>query len=123
MLNRTMTAAVLSSLMLSPELAQARTWDSMPALQLAQKIPSKSVEEGIRNQKLADAASINEDLIGFALEGKADKVAEQVAAMRKAHATLRPLLDHTAFETLTGQIIDMEQASSKKDVLGTALVA
>jgi hypothetical protein len=123
MLKLTMTAAVVSALILLPARAQARQLDSTTTLQLAQKTPSEPAREGIRNQKLADAASINEDLIGFALEGKADKVAEQVAAMRKAHATLRPLLDHTAFETLTGQIIDMEQASSKKDALGTALVA
>jgi hypothetical protein len=97
--------------------------DTLARLQLAQKAPSKQGNEDIRNVKLADAASINEDLIGFALEGKVDKVAEKVAAMRKAHSTSRALLDDTTFETLGRQITDMEQASSKNDALGTALVA
>src|ERR1700730_6774930 len=76
MLKLTMTAAAVSALILLPARAQARQLDSTTTLQLAQKTPSEPAREGIRNQKLADAASINEDLIGFALEGKADKVAE-----------------------------------------------
>jgi len=72
---------------------------------------------------LADAASIHEDLIGFSLEGTADRVAEQVAAIRTALTTLRPLLNVNIFETLGRQLTGMEQASSKNDILGTALVA
>jgi hypothetical protein len=60
---------------------------------------------------------MNEDLIGFSLDGKADKVAEKVAAMRKALPTLRPLLNVSNFEALGRQLTEMEQASSKGDVL------
>jgi hypothetical protein len=123
MLRRTMTAAAIAALLLSPALAKSSQSDSMTNLHLAQKTLSRPMKEANRNAKLADAASINEDLIGFALEGKADKVAEKVAAMRKALSTLRPLLKDSTFETLGRQMTDMEQASSKNDVLGTALVA
>jgi len=72
---------------------------------------------------LTNAASISEDLIGVALDGKADNIAEQVGKMQKALPTLQPLLDVTALETLERYLIDMEQASSKNDTLATALVA
>jgi hypothetical protein len=121
MLKRTTTAAALSALMWWPAVAHVGHLDSMTTVQLAQKTPR--VTEATRTSTLTDAASINEDLIGFALEGKVDKVAEKVAMMRDAHPTLRPLLDDTTFDALGRQVTDMEQASSKNDVLGTALVA
>jgi hypothetical protein len=117
------TAAVLSALTLSTTLAQSQQSGPTTTVKLAQTTspaPSKGAD---RNAMLTDAASINEDLIGFALDGKADKVAEQVAAMRKALPTLQPFLDAAAFETLGRQLTGMEQASSKNDTLGTALVA
>src|SRR5882672_11343082 len=101
MLKRTTTAAAMSALMWWPAVTHAGPLDSITTVQLAQKTPR--VTEAIRTSRLTDAASINEDLIGFALEGKADKVAEKVAAIRNAHPTLRPLLDDTTFDTLGRQ--------------------
>ena len=123
MLKHTITAATIIALMLSPALAQSLQSDSLTKPQLAQKTPSRPIKKGNRNARLAEVASINEDLIGFALDDKPDKVAEKVAAMRKVLPILRPLLNDSTFETLGRQITDMEQASSKNDVLGTALVA
>jgi hypothetical protein len=115
--------AALSAVALSTTLAQSQELGPATTSMLAQTTSPTSSKVADRNTILTDAASINEDLIGFALEGKADKVAEQVAAMRKARATLQPFLDATAFEILGRQLTAMEQASSKNDTLGTALVA
>jgi hypothetical protein len=123
MLKRTMTTLAISALMLSTALAQSQHSGPMTTVKLAQKTSPTPIKDANRNAKLADAASINEDLIGFSLEGKADKVTEQVGAMRKALPTLRPLLDVSIFETLERQLAEMEQASSKSDVFATALVA
>jgi hypothetical protein len=123
MLKKMITAAALSALTLSPILAQSQQLGSATTVKLAQTTSPTPSKDADRNAKLMDAASINEDLIGFALEGKADKVAEQVAAMRKALATLQPFLDATAFETLGRQLNGMELALSKNDALGTALVS
>jgi hypothetical protein len=117
------TAAAIAAVALSSALAQSPRPDSMAQPQLAQKSPSRPVTETNRNAKLEDAASINEDLIGFALEGKANKVAEKVTAMRKALPSLRGLLTENSFEALGRQMTDMEQASSKNDALGSALAA
>jgi hypothetical protein len=123
MLKTTKTAAALSALMLSTTLAQSQQLAPATTVKLAQTTSPTPSKDADRNAKLTEAASLNEDLIGFALDGKADKVAEQVAAMRKAFPTLQPFLDVTAFETLGRQLAAMEQASSKNDALGTALVA
>ena len=121
MLKTMITAAALSALTLSSTLAQSQqTGPETAAKQITSPTPRKVAD---RNAMLTDAASIHEDLIGFALDGKADKVAELVAATRKALPTLRPLLDATAFETLGRQLMEMEHASSKNDTLGTALAA
>jgi hypothetical protein len=108
--------------MLLPALAQGPQSESL-RLQLAQNASKSSINDANRNAKLADAASINEDLMTFALEGKGNRVVEKVVAMRKTLSTLRSLFDETAFEGLTRQINDMERASSQNDVLGTALVS
>jgi hypothetical protein len=123
MLKTMITVAALSALTLSTSLAQSQ--QSIPATtaKLAQTTSPTPGKHADRNEMLTDAASINEDLIGFALDGKTDKVAEQVAAMRKALATLQPFLDATSFEMLGRQLTEMEQASSKHDTFGTALVA
>src|SRR6202521_751406 len=116
MLKSTVTAVACSALMLSTALAQSHQPDPMTAVKVAQRALPTFSKDASRNAKLTDAASINEDLIGFSVEGKADRVAEKVAAMRKAPPTLRPLLDVSAFETLGRQLTEMEQASSKSDV-------
>jgi hypothetical protein len=123
MLKHTITAVTVSALMLSTALAQSQQSGPVPMVRLAQTGSPTPSKDADRNVKLTDAASINEDLIGFALAGKADKVAEKVTALRKALPTLRPLLEASLFETLGRQLADMELASSKGDVLGTALVA
>ena len=79
------------------------------------------IKESHRNTTLGDAASMNEDLIEFALAGNADKVAEKVAAMQKALSTLRPLLDEKTFEVLTRRTANMKETSSKNGILDTAL--
>jgi hypothetical protein len=117
------TAAVLSALTLSTTLAQSQQSGPATMVKLAQTTSPTPSKEADRNAMLTDAASINEDLIGFALDGKADKVAEQVAAMRKALPTLRQFVNVAVFEALGRQVAGMEQASSKNDALGTALVA
>ena len=81
------------------------------------------IKESNRNTTLGDAASMNEDLIEFALAGNADKVAEKVAAMQKALSTLRPLLDEKTFEVLTHRTANMKETSTKNGILGTALEA
>ena len=123
MLKSTMTAIACSALVLSTALAQSHQTGPTATVKLAQKTSPAPSKDATRNVKLADAASINEDLIGFALEGKAGQVVEKVTAMRKALPTLRPLLSGSAFEALGRQLTEMEQASSKSDVFGTALVA
>ena len=116
-----MIAVVGATLIVAPVFAQP--YDSEIKAQLAQKTQARFIKDNNRNVKLADAASINEDLIGFALDGKADKVAEKVAAMRKALPVLRSFLNDSIFETLGRQVMDMEKPSSKGDILGTALLA
>jgi hypothetical protein len=123
MLKSTITAITCSALMLSTALGQSQPPSSVTTVELAQKNSATPSKDANRNAKLTDAASINEDLIGFALEGKAGQVAEKVTAMRKALPSLRPLLNVSAFETLGRQLNEMEQASSKSDSLGTALAA
>ena len=125
MLKRPMSAAAIAALMMLSTPAQSAQSDSMTKLRFAQKTKNtpSSVKDVNRNVKLTDAASINEDLIGLALDGKTDKVAEKVAAMRGALTTLRPLLNDNIFEILGRQVTEMEQASFKNGVLGTALVA
>ena len=121
MLKSTLLAATITALMLSTAAAQ-----SSPAgdrMRLAQNTQSNSDKDNSRDATLADAASINEDLIGFALDAKADRVAEKVVEMRKALYNLRPLLNERLFETVGHQVADMERASAKEDLLGTALAA
>jgi hypothetical protein len=122
MLKTTTTAAALSALILSTALAQSAP-SGPTTVRLAQSTSPGASENTDRNMMLTNAASISEDLIGVALDGKADNIAEQVGKMQKALPTLQPLLDVTALETLERYLIDMEQASSKNDTLATALVA
>jgi hypothetical protein len=110
-------AAVITAMILPPQAQSASN------LLVAQKRPTSAVKDANRNAKLADAASITEDLIDFALDGKADNVAERVAAMRKTLPTLRPLVSDGDVATLERQVTEMEQASTKSDILGTALAA
>ena len=122
MLKSVMIAPAILILLLSLAPAQS-PWTNTPTkLQLAQKSNSP-VKEANRNAKLADAASINEDLVGLALDGKADKVAERVTAMRNTLSSLRPLLSNSAFDSLGRQVTEMEQAFSKRDLLATALAS
>ena len=123
MLNTRMTAITLSALIVSTTLVQAQPSAPIDVGRLAQKISPTPNKAATRNATLTDTASINEDLIGFALAAKTDKVAEKVAAMRKALPALRPLFDISLFETLGRQVTEMEQASSRSDLLGTALAA
>lgn len=113
----TAPAVVITAMILLPQAQSASN------LLLAQKTPASAVKDANRSAKLADAASIAEDLIDFALDGKAGNVAERVAAMRKILPTLRPLLSDRDVKTLERQVTEMEQASTKSDVLGTALAA
>jgi hypothetical protein len=110
-------AAVITAMLLSPQALSATS------LLLAQKTTASPVKDANRSTKLADAASITEDLIDFALDGKADSVAERVGAMRKTLPTLRPLLSDGDVTMLERQVTEMEQASLKGDILGTALAA
>jgi hypothetical protein len=123
MLKSRTTAVAIAVLVLSTAMARSHQSDPTTPAKLAQTTSPTPGKEANLNAKLADAASINEDLIGLSLEGKADKVAEKVVAMRKALPSLRPLLNASSFETLGRQLTEMEQASSKSDVFGTALVA
>jgi hypothetical protein len=123
MLKKMITAAAISALTLSTALAQSQQSGPATTVKFAQTTLPTSSKDADRNEMLTAAASINEDLIGFVLDGKTDKVAEQVTAMRKALPTLRPFLNATVFETLGRQLTAMEQASSKNDTLGTALAA
>jgi len=93
----------------------ARTKGGRKAAAVVKLTPEK------RKAMLDDAAAINEDLIGFALEGKAAKVAEKVVAMRKALPFLRPMLATEAFEDLSGHVARMEQDSLSNDIFTAAL--
>ena len=123
MLNTRITAITLSALMVSTTLVQAQHSAPKGVGRLAQKTSPTANSAATRNATLTDTASINEDLIGFALAAKTDEVADKVAAMRKALPALRQLFDISRFETLGRQVTEMEQASSRSDLLGTALVA
>jgi hypothetical protein len=70
---------------------------------------------------LEDAAALNEDLIGFALDGKAGKVSEKVLAMRRMLPVLRGVLAAEAFEELIGHVARMEQGAASNDILAAAL--
>ena len=107
MLKHTAAAAAIVAFTLSPALVQLPAPDFWAGPLFAREASAKDLG---RNAKLADAASINEDLIDAALGGKADKVAEKVAAMRKALPMLRPLLDAATFDALARELTAMEQA-------------
>ena len=111
------------AIVLSPALGQTTKTEPMAAPQSSQNASAKPNEQSDRNALLADAASINEDLIGFALDGETAKVADKVLAMRRALPALRPLLDDGTFEVLTRHASTMEQALAKKNVLASALAA
>ena len=111
-------AAVISS----PALGQAARLQGTQT-QSAQKPLAKPTKDSARAANLSNAASINEDLIGLALEGKADKVSEKIIALRAAMPALRPLLDAKAYETVSIQLGEMEQASAKDGALAAALVS
>jgi len=115
----TFVSALIASFLLT-ELPQTQSWAQT---QMAHQTSSKPPTNSSRNAALSDAASINEDLIGFALEGNAEKVTEKVTAMRKVIPALRSLLDASTLESLTRQFADMEQASTRNDVLGVALAS
>jgi hypothetical protein len=120
MLKRTAAAAAIVAFTLSPALVRLPAPDFWAAPLFAQEA---SAEDLGRNAKLADAASINEDLIAAALGGKADKVAEKVTAMRKALPMLRPLLDAATFDVLARELTAMEQAMAGKDLPAIALAS
>ncbi len=111
----------VATLVLSPAFGQTTKSDSATVPQLSEKAASTAGES--RNAVLSDAASVNEDLIEFALAGEAAKVAEKVLSMRKLLPTLRPLLDNRTFEALARQTAAMEQALAKNNGLRTALAA
>ena len=124
MLKRAIPLIIAGASISLPSTARSPAWDSAvvsePVLVVQAKVTARNSE---RNAKLADAASINEDLIGFALDGKADKVAQKVVEMRKALATLRPLLGDHVFEVVGQRVSDMEKSSAKGDILGVALAS
>jgi hypothetical protein len=76
-----------------------------------------------RHKLLLDVASVNRDLIDFALDGKSAKVAEKVAAMRKTLPTLRAALGVEAFEDITGHVARLEQDAAGNDLITAALDA
>ena len=115
MLKHTAAAAAIVAFTLSPALVRLPAPDFF-----AQEAFAKDLG---RNAMLADAASINEDLIDAALGGKADKVADKVAAMRKALPMLRPLLDGPTFDALARELTAMEQAMAGKDLPAIALAS
>lgn len=64
MFNYTVLPGIIATLILSPAVGQSAHVQSTPLL-IAQKSSVKLIKESSRNAKLADAASINEDLIVF----------------------------------------------------------
>jgi hypothetical protein len=117
------TTAFIAAMVLSPALAQSPSVESTKSFVLAQRSSATPIKDAKRNSTLAAAASITEDLIDFALAGKADAVVEKVGAMRKTLPTLRPMLSDSDAATLERRVIEMEQASAKGDITGTALAA
>jgi hypothetical protein len=113
-------AAAIIAFTLSPALVRLPAPDFWAGPLFAQEASAKDLG---RNVKLADAASITEDLIDAALGGKADKVAEKVAAMRKTLPMLRPLLDAATFDALARELTAMEQAMAGKDLPAIALAS
>jgi len=109
--------ACITVLALTPALAQTAV---LPPGEKAPPAPSGQTK---RNAVLSDAASITEDLIGFALDGQTAKVAAKVSSLRQALVTLRPLLDDQTYEVLERRTTAMEKAVAGKDALGAALVA
>jgi hypothetical protein len=117
------TTAFIAAMVLSPALAQSPSVESTKSFVLAQRSSATPIKDAKRNSTLAAAASITEDLIDFALAGKPDAVVEKVGAMRKTFPTLRPMLSESDAATLERRVIEMEQASAKGDITGTALAA
>ena len=117
------TTAFIAAMVLSHALAQSPSVQPTKSLVLAQRSSATPIKDAKRNSTLAAAASITEDLIDFALAGKPDAVVEKVGAMRKTFPTLRPMLSGSDAATLERQVIEMEQASAKGDITGTALAA
>ena len=115
--------AAVMAIVLSPAQGQTTKTEPTAAPQSNLNASAKPKEQSDRNALLADAASINEDLIGFALDGETAKVADKVLAMRGALPALRPLLDDGTFEVLTRHASAMERALAKKNVLASALAA
>ena len=68
MLKITLLAATITALLLSTATAQPSP--AGDRMRLAQNTQSKIDKDNSRDATLADAASINEDLIGFALDAR-----------------------------------------------------
>ena len=90
---------------------------------IEEKLSYKPVPSSVHNDRIADAASINEDMVEFALAGEAGKVEEKIAALKHALPGLRTIIGETAYEKVGGQLQVMETHSAKGDMTGVSLAA
>jgi len=83
---------------------------------------SSKVGPGTRlDQILESVASLNEDLVEFALAGKADKVADRLKEIEAAMPKLKPPLGEAAFGRVEAQVRDVQAAVGRQDLNAAAL--
>lgn len=92
-------------------------------VRIEEKLSYKPVPSSAHNDRIADAASINEDMVEFALAGEAGKVEEKIAALKQALPGLRTIIGETAYEKVGGQLQAMETHSAKGDMTGVSMAA
>ncbi len=74
-----------------------------------------------RDQLLEGVASLNENLVEFALAGKADKVAESLKHIDAAMPKLKPSLGEAAFGRVEAHVRDVQMAVGRQDLNAAAL--
>ncbi len=74
-----------------------------------------------RDQLLESTASLNENLVEFALAGHADKVAESLKDIETAMPKLKPSLGEAAFGRVEVQVRNVQAAVGRQDLNAAAL--
>lgn len=92
-------------------------------LRIEEKLGYKPLPSSVRNDSIADAASINEDTVGFALAGETGKVEEKIAALKQALPNLRSDIGETTYEKVGGRLKAMETHLANGDLTGVSLAA
>jgi hypothetical protein len=91
------------------------------------RIQEKSVYKPLpasrRNDRIAEAASLNEDIIEMALAGDATGVAGKIADLKQSLPTLRPYIGDDVYGDVEGPLKTMETKDAKGDLMGVSFAA